>query len=550
MSTPSMILLDAILWFGFAGAAWFVALRYLHFYQQEEYDSGRFLAWWLSQQAFEKRVTLFSILMILASFYIPLGDEAIVAAGVFSVVMIVLGWSNRPANVKKALVMTDRARRIFLVGMVLLLLSMLTLSRVLIQLDVGLMTANALSFALGLIFIPLSICIGNLALFPLEYFVQRGFRSDAVRKLNEIAPTVIGITGSYGKTSTKQILAHILDAHEPTLGTPGSVNTVMGITRVIRERLKPEHRYFISEMGAYGIGSIKRLCDLTPPRIAIVTAVGWAHYERFKSLEAVATAKSELPQSVPEDGFAVLNGDYPHVRGMESVTPGCVYFYGEDVEAGRLDCRIVSSQVTPEGLTCVFEYEGQQHTIQMPVYGKHMVLNAAAAFLTAMKVGVAPVTAIAALRTLPQVDHRLVVSSANGITVIDDAYNSNPVGFANALEVLSVLPGGKKIVVTPGMVELGAREDEEYRAIAPHIAKAADVVLLVAAHRIPALYEALLENGMTDDSVKRFGRLDEARACLDTIISPGDVVLYENDLPDLYENVVPFRLLPTRGSAS
>src|SRR5206468_12245453 len=125
-------------------------------------------------------------------------------------------------------------------------------------------------------------------------------------KLQRLNPVVIGVTGSYGKTSVKHILGHVLETAGPTLITPGSVNTAMGIARVIRERLQPHHRYLVVEMGAYGIGSIRRLCALTPPRLGIISAIGKAHYERFKSLDAVAQAKFELAEAAAGNGGSVV----------------------------------------------------------------------------------------------------------------------------------------------------------------------------------------------------------------------------------------------------
>ena len=155
--------------------------------------------------------------------------------------------------------------------------------------------------------VPFTLVLGNILMMPLESRTQRKFWTEAHTKLKRLRPMVIGITGSFGKTSVKHILGHILSMHARTLYTPGSVNTVMGNTRIIREQLKPGVRYFIAEMGAYGIGSIKRLCDLTPPDFGILTTIGEAHYERFKSLETVAQAKFELSEAViAKDGKMIV----------------------------------------------------------------------------------------------------------------------------------------------------------------------------------------------------------------------------------------------------
>lgn len=547
----SRLMEDAVMLFGFGFAAWRIMMRYLHFYQQEEYDSVRFLRWWLRGLAFEKRATAFSF-GVGAALLFPVIESALPAQTVvlIAALLALLGWSNHDSNAKKPLALTARARRILLGGMVAQVLIFFALSRGLIALEFQQTSALLIASGILLLLTPFSLTLSNSTLAPFEAMVQQGYLRQARRILQENRPVVIGITGSYGKTSTKQILAHILDSHAPTLSTRGSVNTVMGITREIRERLKTDHQFFVVEMGAYGVGSIRRLCNLTPPQAAIVTAVGWAHYERYKSIETVAIAKSELPQAIPESGFAVLNGDDPRCRAMAEKTKGQAFFYGSDAQAGPLHCRLLDHTLTPDGVQCRFEYEGQAYSVVMPVFGEHMATNAAAAFLTACKFGVAPITAVAALKTLPQVKHRLEVHrGSDGVTTIDDAYNSNPAGFANALEVLRTVPGERKILVTPGMVELGERETEEYRRLAPTVVEVCDIVCLVAEHRIPSFVDALLSAGLPEERLRRFGALAEARAFLRSELRGGDVTLFENDLPDLYENKQPFRLFPRWGNS-
>jgi UDP-N-acetylmuramyl pentapeptide synthase len=177
---------------------------------------------------------------------------------------------------------------------------------------------------------PAWLVVANALLAPYEQAVQRGYEADAVRRLADVRPFIIGITGSYGKSSTKSMLAHILQFKGPTLASTGSINTLMGNTRHIREHLVYGHQYMVVEMGAYYIGSIRRLCALTPPAAAIVTAVGDAHLERVGSLENIVTAKSELAQAVPSGGLLVVNADYPGaLRIGRSVTDRHLLLYGE-----------------------------------------------------------------------------------------------------------------------------------------------------------------------------------------------------------------------------
>src|SRR5207302_1990155 len=204
-------------------------------------------------------------------------------------------------NAKKPLAMTARAKRIYAVSLVLLLA---------VGLAVGFATDITLVWLVPVQLVPVALVAGTLLLMPSETRVQRRYWHEAHDTLMRLDPIVVAVTGSYGKTSVKHILGHVLETAAPTLITPGSVNTAMGIARVIRERLAAHHRYLVVEMGAYGVGSIARLCALTPPRIGIISAIGKAHYERFKSLDAVARAKFELAEVVRDNGgTAIVAGD-------------------------------------------------------------------------------------------------------------------------------------------------------------------------------------------------------------------------------------------------
>ncbi|MBI1390178.1 MAG: UDP-N-acetylmuramoyl-tripeptide--D-alanyl-D-alanine ligase [bacterium] len=546
-----MILLNSIGWsallLGYLAAAWSVNKRFLQFFQQEEYDSRRFFAWWLRTQSFERRATLLSLAFVPVSLYVlPESYFLFAASGVlFALLIAAAGLSNRPRGAKKPLVMTSRARRIYFTALAVQFALLYWISSTLPGYFNAYCTLPYLPVTLFLIacwfiLIPLWIVLANAILSPYESYTQNVLIREARAILRDFNPVVIGMTGSYGKTSIKHILNHILNAYAPAIATPGSVNTRMGITRIIRERLKRDHQFFLVEMGAYGIGSIDRLCRFTPPRVGLVTAVGWAHYERFKSLEAVFHAKSELPRSVPEDGFVVLNGDDPYCRRMAEVTGATAYFYGQNPDAGPLHCRLSEIELTPAGTRCVFETEAGRHECVMPIFGEHQAMNAAGAYLAALQLGVPALTAVAALQTMPQIEHRLTVNKdASGVTIVDDAYNSNPSGFACALRTLRVVEGQRKILVTPGMVELGAREAQEHEVLAPLIADTCDIVCLIAPDRVPAFPEALRRAGL-GERLHEFESLARAREFLNAELRAGDVILYENDLPDLYEETCAF----------
>jgi UDP-N-acetylmuramoyl-tripeptide--D-alanyl-D-alanine ligase len=349
---------------------------------------------------------------------------------------------------------------------------------------------------------------------------------------------VVAITGSYGKTSVKHIIGHVLETAAPTLITPGSVNTAMGIARVIRERLQPQHRYFIVEMGAYGIGSISRLCALTPPHLGIITAIGKAHYERFKSLDAVSRAKFELAEAARDNGGSVivasdtLNFVWP--RQFIERHRDLAITVGDDPAADLVIDRVRQER---DGIAAEIRWRGERYELRAPLFGLHHGRNIALAFAAASSLGLPPEDIVASLKSAPQIAHRLEVKpQGGGAIVIDDAYNSNPVGFASALELLDVLrrPDGRRILVTPGMVELGDAHESEHARIGRLAAEHVDVLVAVAPHRVAPL-EAAFRDAAPDREVVSCAGFAEARAWLDRNLGARDVVLIENDLPDLLE---------------
>lgn len=540
-------------------------LTLLHPYQQEEYDSPRFLRWIGKNRVFDRKLSALLLLIGLLALYDP--RFALLAVPAF-------GWiawkeSDPRQKAKKKLVMTARAKRIYGAAFGLTVLFVLPAAA---GLSPGLSTGLSIGLPTGfsptpplsplllpffwiapIQLMPLFLCLGNALLSPLERREQARYRAEAERKLGEIKPFVIGITGSYGKTSVKHILAHILSTAAPTLATPGSVNTPMGVTRIIREDLTPRHKYFIVEMGAYGPGSIARLCALTPPDMAIVTAIGPAHYERFKSLETVARTKFELPLAVfakGDKGLAVIHeSTLAHDAATEIFAAQPQRFVVCGDKGADTALKIKNVTQTAAGLVVEIHWKDVEYRLEAPLYGQHHGSNMALAFAAACTVGIAPQTAIAALKTTPQIAHRLEVKPwrTSGL-LIDDAYNSNPKGFESALELLNHFGTERKarrILVTPGMVELGTAHDDEHTRIGLRAAQCADIVLAVAPARIQGFVKAFRDRADQDmaGQGKTLIELPDFTAAERWLAANGrenDIVLLENDLPDLFES--PLRL--------
>lgn len=525
-----------------------VLLRALHMLQLEGYQTARFLGW--SVRRLDRWAPTQHLLAGLA--VVGLGGSGLTCAGRSLALssLALAAWASlggglwrRAASepAKKPLVLTARAKRLLageaVIALVLaggpaalLALRTTTRERALPALVVGSAAASLLG--------PPIAAGANVLLWPIEEALRRYYLNDARRILRERGPTVLAVAGSYGKTSTKEFLATILGARYRVLKPPGSYNTPMGLSRVIREQLEPTHQVFVAELGDYVPGDIRFLCNLVFPTIGVLTTIGPEHLERFKTMENVARAKEELIEALPPGGTAVINQDDPLVRaiGDRAEARGLrVVRYG--LRESGAAVRATGVRTTCEGLAFTVTAEGHgKADVRVGVLGRHNVANVLAATAAALEMGLSLDEVAAAASRIQPVEHRLQpIHGAGGVLVIDDAFNSNPKGAAEALEVLGALEGGKKVLVTPGMIELGEREAEENRELGRKAATVCDEVILVGPERALPILAGLRERGFPEDRAHVVRSLDEATTLLHGMIGPGDVVLFENDLPDQYD---------------
>lgn len=575
-----LITILALLIFVVAGGIFFFsrrALRYLQIFQQEDYNGKRFLQWIISKRAWDRKGSLTALSALFAvllaqCFFGSLRDlifiPFLMIAASLALIIIARREDDPCTTGKITLKMTDRARRIYRLAVFLyvsaaVLAVLLSYVLPIIFHYPSLDLLAIIFWSLQLILIqshPLWLVFSDWLLKPHEKKLQDDFAGQAKELITKYHPVVIGITGSYGKTSTKVLLKEMLGSAAPTFTTPRSINSYMGVTREIRERLKPGHKWAVIEMGAYQRGSIERMCTLTPPKAAIITAVGEMHLERFGTQENVYLAKSELARAVPEDGILIVNGDYELCRKMASeFKKRTTLVYGLKPESGPLDALMTDISPDSSGSHFKIHWQGQVYSGFTRLLGSPMLSNALAAFTMACTLGVHPELALAALRNVKPEANRLepvktsisglcsLSSSGNGtarqgqILRLNDAFNSNPVGFASALDVLATISGGRKILVTPGMVELGARQEEENTKAARQAAGICDLVVVVGETNKQALLSGLQAGGLAADRYKDCPTMKQALTYLACeFCQNGDVVLIENDLPDLYETKMEF----------
>lgn len=520
---------------------WFVRLRRnLHILQLEEYEARRFLRWWrrdLTRSIGAPTLLAMAALLTLAALLavgLPEPIGAVAAAGWGA--LFAVRFARRPRTAqKKPLVWTARAKR--LAGLTTALAAIL-LAVAIHPLVVATASRAAAALAgMGLLTLLDGPVLGlaNVLAQPLEAAIRRFYLWQARRKLRAVAPYVVGVTGSYGKTSTKEIVAALLSAKAATLKPPGSYNTLMGLCLTINRWLEPGHRYFVAEMGAYGRGDIKALCTLVGPSAGVLTAIGPEHLERFGSLEAIERAKYELIEALPPDGIAFFNVDDERVRRLADATHHVrVVRYGL-LPDGRPDVTAENLRTSPRGIELEVVRGEERFHLRCGLLGRHNALNVLAGVAVARELGVPPDAIVRAAAGITAPEHRLqLIPTAGGPTIIDDAYNANPVGVHAALEVLAEIPGGQKILVTPGMVELGPVEEEENRRFGSAAAAVCDLVILVGPKRTAPIRAGLRAAGFPEERIQVVRALSDVPHLLRQHAGPSDVVLFCNDLPDQY----------------
>jgi len=548
-----LFLLLAAMW---AGLTVYSFIDLLRFYQLEEYDNARFLTWaikkWKRNHHFPQLAAL--LVILIASAFITAFSTNLLIAVLCSVAALSAEFIQiRRANAIKIkpLIFTARAKRLVGLGIFIILVQASLLSLFQVQAGNNLQQPffspgaqvsqafliNTISLLLLGQFVFLDILLANMLSFPIEEILRRYYIESARKVLAEVNPVVIGITGSYGKTSTKEILGHILAARYEVYKTPRSYNTLMGICKVIREELKPGQRYFIVEMGAYKPGEIAKICKLVKPQYGILTAVGPQHLERFKTLSNVAKAKNELILALPRDGAAVFNADDAVCLQLSNQAVIKVRRYGmENFELCDVFARNILLSSDGTSFEMFVKETNKWYNVKARLLGRHNVSNIMAAFLLARECGVALKEAIFAIATAAPFSHRLqIVKSENNVLYIDDSYNSNPIGARMALEVLGVYQNGRRILVTPGYAELGAIQEAEHEKLGALAGEVCDYVILVGnGARTTQIRAGALRSKIDPGHILCYNALSQVKEFFINFLKPGDMVLFENDLPDNY----------------
>lgn len=368
---------------------------------------------------------------------------------------------------------------------------------------------------------------------PIEKFVYLYYKRRAINKLNKMNVPVIGITGSYGKTSSKNIINDILDIKYNPLATPKSFNTPYGLIITINNYLDKFHDMLITEMGAFKRGEIKGMCKLVHPKYGILTTIGEAHLESFGSRENIQKGKFELIESLPSDGLAILNGDDQYQLSYKLKNKCKVLWTGIDNK--DVDIFATNIKLTGMGTTfdVVFKGDKEKYLFSTKLLGKHNVYNILPGILLGRELGMSIQELQRGVTNIKPIEHRLELKKSGTITIIDDAYNSNPVGSHMATQVLGMM-NGTKIIVTPGMIELGDEQYELNKKFGTYIAGVADYVILVGSVQTKPIYDGLMSEKYDKDKIFVLNDVKEAFPLMRRLASGETYVLLENDLPDLF----------------
>ena len=513
-----------ILYLAVFGAFSFVYVKHaLQMFQQNHYELYRYSKWLFSRNNLKISVTFIYIILVLliGTLFRKHADLPCLLITVCFTIYQLIKENSR--TYIKDLVVTARVKRQIVVFVLLMTLSIWCLMHFMKADLIGIFVL-ILSY---LLIYPMA-----LLTMPMEYLIKKHYENEARSILNGMDDLIkIGITGSYGKTSTKNIINDIISYDRYTLMTPASYNTPMGITRTIREQLKPIHEVFLCEMGADKVGDISYLMDFVRPQYGVVTSIGKQHLNTFHDLDNIIFEKMQEVELLPLDGVAFLNNDNEYIRNYR-INNRCKVVRVA-TEGNEADYVAKDLKYSKDGSAFTVQIDGRNYKFTTSLLGRHNITNILLGIAIARELGMDIRTIQKNVSNVKQVEHRLQVKKISNFTFIDDAFNANPEGSKNALDVLAMMPG-KRIIVTPGMIDLGSAQSEINQEFGRSMLEKADEVILVGEKQTEPILAGLKEVSFPMEHVRVFKTINEALAYVYQHFSSADTILLENDLPDAF----------------
>ena len=485
-------------------------LFYMHMFQLNSYFLKKYGNW---MKVNIKKILLRSINIIIPTLILLFNNNI---ARIISIIILAISiLANLPkSKAKIPLKFTNRVIRMFITQAILITI-------------ICIISNNYITFGV-LNIIAFGLCIiANIINYPIEYGIRKHYINDAKKILKNMPNLiVIGVTGSYGKTSVKNFLVKTLSAKYEVLTTPKNYNTTMGVVKTIREELKPIHQIFVCEMGAKKIGDIKEICDIVNPKFGVITSIGPQHLESFKTIENIIKTKFELYDSVNKNGgITFLNYDNEYLAKQNRSN---TLAYGINNE--KLDYNAYNLKSSSQGLS----FSINNVDFKTKLIGRHNIVNITGAIAVANYLEIPLDRLVPRVREFKSVEHRLQLISKGNLNIIDDAYNSNPVSSKSAIDTLSEFDG-TKIIVTPGLIELGGDEEKYNFEFGEYMCDVCDYIFLVNSTISKYVLNGINSKKYNNDKIFMVNSPQEAVMQITNFgLNDKITVLLENDLPDNY----------------
>ncbi len=528
MKTEFIISLITILFYTI-----FKSRKAFHMLQQNWYDkSFRYLKW--ISRNFKKvflEIDIVMILIIFGCFLLKIEYVHYIIATIYLALTIIDFYRHKKEQIKKPLVYTARLKRLSITMFILYLIPIIIFVKNFNDINIYL---YYLIIIIMIYFNYFIVLIANRINMPIEQIVYYYYLSKAKEKLNNMTNMkVVGITGSYGKTTSKNVLNDILSTEYNTIPTPKNYNTPYGIMITINNYLDKFNDIFIVEISTSKKGDIKKLTNIVHPQYGILTKIGIAHLETLGSQENIQKEKFALIEALPQDGIAILNKD-DELQVSYKLKNKCrvIWIAIDNLDA---DVRATNIKLSHEGTSfdCVFKDNPKVYHFTTKLLGKVNIYNILAGIALANELGIKDEKLEMAVRRVKPTEHRLELKKYQNMNIIDDAYNSNPVGSKMALEVLNLMPG-KKIIVTPGMIDLGREQDDLNMKFGEYIADVADEVILVGENVTKPIYKGLMNKKYDEKNIHVINDVKEAFPLAVKLQGKETYMLLENDLPDIF----------------
>ncbi len=535
-----MLLILIIIFILLVIALCYKSKRSLHMLQQNLYnENNRYIRWTIKNISNFLNIEILgmALLLICSTVFYNLENCLVPLELVILIVYIrvIRNFQNffKNEQTKKPLVITKRVKRLIVTITILYLLPLFIIRDFNNQNLLILLFVESIMLYLNEYVVFLAKIINT----PIEKGVYNHYKRMAQNKLKSMTNLkIVGITGSYGKTSSKNILRDILNVKYNAFATPRNLNTYNGLIMSVNNYMDKFTDIFIAEMGAYVKGEIKGLCDLVHPKYGILTRIGTAHLETFGSEKNIEDGKFELIESLPSDGIGVLNKDDPKQKNHKIKNKVKILWIGINEEDVDVHASNIKCTNKGEEFDVTFKGDNKKYHFETRLLGRHNVYNILSSLALGVAFGIDKEDLVRAVRGVKPIEHRLELKNMGNFFMIDDAYNSNPVGAKNAVEVLGLMDG-VKVVVTPGMIELGDKEDEYNAEFGREIGQAADYVILVGEEKTKPIYNALIESGFNKDKIIVYNDVRRAYTYINELAKKNKksiYALFENDLPDTY----------------